>query len=66
LLITYLDLLSDSVAMFAVFFGSAIIARRGDLTKARQAVGHSGADLRNAVDVRDLARQLAGFTDPVE
>jgi Zn-dependent protease len=26
LLITYLDLLSDSVAMFAVFFGSAIIA----------------------------------------
>jgi Zn-dependent protease len=26
LLITYLDLLSDSVAMFAVFFGSAIVA----------------------------------------
>jgi hypothetical protein len=39
---------------------------RGDLTRARQAVGHSGADLRNAVDVRNLARQLAGFTDPIE
>jgi hypothetical protein len=39
---------------------------RGDLTKARQALGHSGADLRNAVDVRNLARQLARFTDPIE
>lgn len=38
---------------------------RGDLTKAREALGDSGTELRNAVDVRDLARRLAGFTDPV-
>jgi Zn-dependent protease len=32
LLITYLDLLSDSVAMFAVFFGSAIVALVAGIT----------------------------------
>jgi hypothetical protein len=39
---------------------------RGDLTKVRQALGDAGTQLRDAVDVRDLARRLAKFTDLVE
>lgn len=39
---------------------------RGDLIKVRHALGDSGAQLQDAVDVRDLARRLAGFTDPVD
>jgi hypothetical protein len=48
-----------------------LLARRGkpfgraDLTAARQSLGAAALQLREAVDVRDLARSLSPFLDPV-
>jgi len=39
---------------------------RSDLTKAKQAIGPASTQLSEALDVRDLARALSGFANPVE
>ena len=39
---------------------------RGDLTKGRQAIGQAAIQLREAFDVRSLARALSAFVDPVD
>ena len=39
--------------------------RRADLTAARQSLGAAPHQLREAVDIRHLARSLSQFTDPV-
>ncbi len=39
---------------------------RGDLTKGSQAIGQAAIQLKEAFDVRSLARALATFVDPVD